>query len=323
MTRTSQRLIKTFMSAIALVTATATTFAADYPDRAIKLIVPWAAGGDTDLIFRPLAPLLQKYLGQPIVIANVGGASGTVGEREASGAAPDGYTLFGAHDFIHSVYFGGMIDIKYDAAFEPVCMVSSTPSVITVGAKTPWKTFKELVEDAKKRPDQIVVGASLGSTSQYSNAIAANAAGVTFKYVPYDGTAKRMNALLGGHIDVGDSNLTQKGKVDAGLLRFLANMSEKRTTGLEDVPTLKELGYNVTYSVNRGIMVPKGTPAAVIAKLNDACAKATKEPEFAKAMLLQGTEVYYLDPKGYADYLKKTDVQTKDISKALGLLKRE
>lgn len=323
MTRISQRLIKTFVSAIALVTATATTFAADYPDRAIKLIVPWAAGGDTDLIFRPLAPLLQKYLGQPIVIANVGGASGTVGEREASGAAPDGYTLFGAHDFIHSVYFGGMIDIKYDAAFEPVCMVSSTPSVITVGAKTPWKTFKELVEDAKKRPDQIVVGASLGSTSQYSIAIAANAAGVTFKYVPYDGTAKRMNALLGGHIDVGDSNLTQKGKVDAGLLRFLANMSEKRTTGLEDVPTLKELGYNVTYSVNRGIMVPKGTPAAVIAKLNDACAKATKEPEFAKAMLLQGTEVYYLDPKGYADYLKKTDVQTKDISKALGLLKRE
>jgi tripartite-type tricarboxylate transporter receptor subunit TctC len=231
--------------------------------------------------------------------------------------------VFGAHDFIHSVYFGGMIDIKYDAAFEPVCMVSSTPSVITVGAKTPWKTFKELVEDAKKRPDQIVVGASLGSTSQYSIAIAANAAGVTFKYVPYDGTAKRMNALLGGHIDVGDSNLTQKGKVDAGLLRFLANMSEKRTTGLEDVPTLKELGYNVTYSVNRGIMVPKGTPAAVIAKLNDACAKATKEPEFAKAMLLQGTEVYYLDPKGYVDYLKKTDVQTKDISKALGLLKRE
>ena len=323
MTRISPHLIKTFVSAIALLGATATTFAADYPDRAIKLIVPWAAGGDTDLIFRPLAPLLQKYLGQPIVIANVGGASGTVGEREASGAAPDGYTLFGAHDFIHSVYFGGMIDIKYDAAFEPVCMVSSTPSVITVGAKTPWKTFKELVEDAKKRPDQIVVGASLGSTSQYSIAIAANAAGVTFKYVPYDGTAKRMNALLGGHIDVGDSNLTQKGKVDAGLLRFLANMSEKRTTGLEDVPTLKELGYNVTYSVNRGIMVPKGTPAAVIAKLNDACAKATKEPEFAKAMLLQGTEVYYLDPKGYADYLKKTDVQTKDISKALGLLKRE
>ncbi|MGE5157049.1 MAG: Bug family tripartite tricarboxylate transporter substrate binding protein [Gemmatimonas sp.] len=318
-----RKIARTLVSAIALVMASASSFAADYPDRAIKLIVPWAAGGDTDVIFRPLTPLLQKYLGQPVVIANVGGASGTVGEREAAGAAPDGYTIYGAHDYIHSVYFGGMIDLKYDKAFEPVCMVASTPSVITVGAKTPWKTFKELVEDAKKRPEQIVVGASLGSTSQYSIAIAANAAGIKFKYVPYDGTAKRMNALLGGHIDVGDSNLTQKGKVDAGLLRFLANMSEKRTTGLEDVPTLKELGYNVEYSVNRGIMVPKGTPADVIAKLNDACAKATKEPEYAKAMLLQGTEVRYMDPKAYAAYLQKTDVQTKDIAKALGLLKRE
>src|SRR4029079_8284070 len=83
---------------------------AEYPERAIKIIVPWAAGGDTDVIFRPFANLLQKNLGQPVVIANVGGASGTVGEREAATAAPDGYTVFGAHDFIHSVYFGGMTD---------------------------------------------------------------------------------------------------------------------------------------------------------------------------------------------------------------------
>ena len=160
--------------------------------------MPCAAGGDTDLIFRPLIPLLQKNLGQPVVIANVGGASGTVGEREAAGAAPDGYTVFGAHDFIHSVYFGGMIDIKYNAAFEPVCLIASTPSVVTVGAKTPWKSFKELVEDAKKRPGQIVVGATLGSTSQYSIALAAQAAGIKFKYVPYQGTAKRMNARWHG-----------------------------------------------------------------------------------------------------------------------------
>ena len=217
----------------ALALALAGPARAEYPDRAIKLIVPWGAGGDTDVIFRPLANLLQKQLGQPVVIANVGGASGTVGEREAASAAPDGYTLFGSHDFIHSVYFGGMTDIKYDKAFDPVCMVSSTPSVVTVGAKTPWKTFKELVADAKKRPGQITVGASLGSTSQYSMALAAKAAGIKFKYVPYDGTAKRMTALLSGNIDVGDSNLTQKSKVEAGLLRFLANMSEKQHEGGE------------------------------------------------------------------------------------------
>ena len=296
---------------------------AEYPDRAIKLIVPWGAGGDTDNIFRPLLPLLQKYLGQPVAIANVGGASGTVGEREAANAAPDGYTVFGAHDYIHSVYFGGVTDIKYDKAFDPVCLIASTPSVITVGAKTPWKTYKELVADAKKRPGEIVVGATLGSTSQYSIALAAQAAGIKFKYVPYQGTAKRMNALLGGHIQVADSNLTQKSKVDAGLLRFLANMSDKRTQGLEDVPTLKELGYDVEYSVNRGLMVPKGTPADVIAKLNDACQKATKDPSYAKALLVQGTSVRYMGPKDYAAYLAKTDKQTKEVAKSLGLLKRE
>lgn len=314
---------KMLLAIVALIVTAASSPGADYPDRALKLIVPWAAGGDTDVIFRPLAPLLQKYLGEPVVIANVSGASGTVGEREAASAAPDGYTLFGAHDFIHSVYFGGMTDLKYSEAFEPVCMIASTPSVVTVGSKTPWKSFKELVADAKKRPGQIVVGASLGSTSQYSMALAAKAAGISFKYVPYDGTAKRMNALLGGHIEVADSNLTQKSKVDAGLLRFLANMAEKRSPGLEDVPTLKELGYDVEYSVNRGIMVPKGTPAVVIAKLNDACAKATKEPEYGKSMLLQGTEVRYMDPKDYAAYLKKKDAETKEIAKDLGLLKRE
>jgi tripartite-type tricarboxylate transporter receptor subunit TctC len=311
------------IAAALTVLAAGSAYAASYPERPVKLIVPWAAGGDTDLIFRPFAPLLQKYLGQAVVIANVGGASGTVGEREAAGAAPDGYTIYGAHDYIHSVYFGGLTDIKYDQTFEPICLVASTPSVITVGAKTPWKTFKELVDDAKKRPGQIVVGASLGSTSQYSIALAAKVAGVSFKYVPYDGTAQRMNALLGGHIDVGDSNLTQKGKVDAGLLRFLANMADKRSTGLETVPTMKELGYNVEYSVNRGIMVPKGTPADVKAKLGEACAKAAKEPEFAKAMELQGTDVRYMDSKQYEAYLKKTDAVTKDITKDLGLLKRD
>jgi tripartite-type tricarboxylate transporter receptor subunit TctC len=310
------------MAAAVLLSSASAALSASYPDHAVKLIVPWAAGGDTDQIFRAFSPLMQKHFGQPIVIANVSGASGTVGEREAAGSAPDGYTIFGSHDFMHSVYFGGLTDIKY-TAFEPICMVSSTPTIITAAAKTPWKTFKDLVADAKKRPGQITVGASLGSTSQYSIALAAKAAGIKLKYVPYDGTAKRMNAILGGHVDLVDSNLTQKSKVDAGLLRFLASMSEQRLSAMKEVPTLKELGYDVEYSVNRGIMVPKGTPAAVKKKLGEACAAAAKEPEFAKAMALQGTDVRYMDADGYAAYLKKTDTVTKDITKDLGMLKRE
>ncbi|MGE0750189.1 MAG: Bug family tripartite tricarboxylate transporter substrate binding protein [Variibacter sp.] len=312
------------LAAVALLGAIGgNAFAASYPDRAIKMIVPWAAGGDTDVIYRALAPLLQKHLGQAVVVANVKGASGTVGEREAASAKPDGYTIFAPHDYIHSVYYAGLTDIKYDKAFDPICLVSATPSVITAGAKTPWKTYKELVEFAKANPGKVKAGASLGSTSQYSLALAAKAAGIKFNYVPYDGTAPRMNALLGGHIDIADSNLTQKGKVDAGLLRFLAIMTEKRNPEMPDVPTLKELGYDVEYAVNRGIMVPKGTPADVKAKLGDACQKATQEPEFAKAMKLQGTEVRYMNAEQYTAFLAKDDKITKDLTKDLGMLKRE
>jgi tripartite-type tricarboxylate transporter receptor subunit TctC len=132
-----------------------------------------------------------------------------------------------------------------------------------------------------------------------------------------------MNALLGGHIDVAESNLTQKAKADAGQLKFLALMTEKRNPEVPNVPTLKELGYNVEYAVNRGIMVPKGTPAEVKTKLGAACAAAAKEPEFAKAMALQGTEVRYLDAKAYTEFLSKVDKETKEVTRDLGMLKRE
>ena len=115
------------------------------------MIVPWAAGGDTDNIFRPFAPLLQKHIGQPIVIANVGGASGTVGAREAKGSPADGYTLYAVHDYIHLTYYAGIADVKY-TDFEPICLLAATPSVLTSSPKTPWKTFQEFVADAKKRP---------------------------------------------------------------------------------------------------------------------------------------------------------------------------
>ena len=297
--------------------------ASSYPDRPVKMIVPWAAGGDTDSIYRAFAPLLSKHLGQPVVVANVKGASGTVGEREAANAAPDGYTIFAPHDYIHSVYYAGLTDIRYDKAFDPICLVSSTASIVTASAKRSWNTFKDMVADAKAHPGTITVGASLGSTSQYSMALMAKAAGIKLKYVPYDGTAPRMSALLGGHIDLADSNLTQESKVKAGQLKFLAIMSGKRDPEIADVPTLKELGYDVEYAVNRGIMVPKGTPADVEAKLGDACAKAAQDPEFAKAMKLQGTDVRYLDKPEYTAFLAKDDAVTKDLTKDLGLLKQD
>jgi len=298
-----------------------TAYAASYPERPIKVVVPWAAGGDTDNIFRPFAPALQKQLGQTVVIANVGGASGTKGAKEAKEAAADGYTLYVAHEYIHSTYYTGVADVQY-SDFDPICMIASTPSVLTASPKTPWKDAKELFADAKAKPGQITVGATLASTSHFFPALIEKAAGVKFKYVSYEGLAPRMNAILGGHIDLTDSNLTQKGKVDAGQLKFLAIATEKRHPEMPTVPTLKELGVNVVYDVNRGMLAPKGTPAAVLAKLESACALAAKDPGFADAMKRQGTSVRYLDRKGYANWLKQTDDENRDISKDLGLLKR-
>jgi tripartite-type tricarboxylate transporter receptor subunit TctC len=144
----------------AVAVGAAGAFAA-YPDRPIKLIVPWAAGGDTDAIFRPFAQQLQKHLGATVVVANVTGASGTAGAREAKGSPPDGYTLYAVHDYIHSTYYTGVADVAY-SDFEPVCSVSNTPSVLTASPKTKWSSWQELLNDAKARPNQITVGATLG-----------------------------------------------------------------------------------------------------------------------------------------------------------------
>ena len=294
---------------------------AAYPDRPVKLIVPWAAGGDTDVIYRAFGPHLQKHLGETVVIANVGGASGTKGAKEAKDSAPDGYTIFAVHDSLHSTYYTGVADVKWDD-FIPICLVSSTPSIVTVSPKTTWGDMKAMVADARARPSQVSVGASLGSTSHFFPALIEKAAGIKFKYVPYDGTAPRMNALQGGHIDMGESNLTQKGKVDAGQLKFLAVATEKRMPELPNVPTLKELGIDVSYAVNRGLLALKGTPPEAVAKLQAACGSAAKEPAFAEAMKQQGTVVHYLGPKEYTDFLKANDKLNHDLSRDLGMLKR-
>jgi tripartite-type tricarboxylate transporter receptor subunit TctC len=311
------------MKKLLAVLAVSVSFAAQaaYPERPVRLIVPWAAGGDTDNIFRPFAPMLQKHVGETVVIANVGGASGTRGAKEAKDAPADGYTLYAVHDYIHSTYYAGVADVQY-SDFEPVCLIASTASVLTASPKTPWKSWQDFMADAKKRPGQITVGATLASTSHFFPALIEQAAGVKFKYVSYEGLAPRMNAILGGHIDLTDSNLTQKGKVEAGQLKFLAIATEKRHPEMPSVPTLKELGVDVVYDVNRGLLAPKGTPADVLGKLERSCAAAAKEPSFGEAMKKQGTDVRYMGRAAYTKWLKEADDLNRKLAKDLGLLKR-
>lgn len=312
--------MKKSLAILAVALATAPAHAA-YPDRPIKLIVPWGAGGDTDVIYRTFQQDFQKRLAGTVVVANVGGASGTKGAKEAKDSPPDGYTIFAMHDSIHSTYYTGVADVNW-TDFQPICLVTATPSILTASPKTPWKDMKAVLAEAKAKPGTVTVGATLGSTSHFFPAMVEKAAGVKFKYVSYEGTAARMNALLGSHIDLAESNLTQKGKADAGQMKFLAIATEKRMAEIPNVPTLKELGIDVEYAVNRGLVAPKGTPADVMAKLGAACAGAATNSAFAEQMKKHGTIVHYLDAKGYTAFLQKNDAVNKQLAKELGLLKR-
>jgi tripartite-type tricarboxylate transporter receptor subunit TctC len=306
---------------LGLLGAGLTPAGAAYPDRPIKMIVPWAAGGDTDAICRVIASSMEKSLGKPVVIVNITGASGTVGAREAKKAPADGYTILSVHDFIHTTYHTGVGELTYKD-FEPVCLQTATPSVFAAFGKTPWKSMKELLEDAKKRPEQITIGVTLGSTSHFFPAMVGQAAGVKWKYVSYEGTAPRMTALLGGHVLTGETNLTQLDKVTAGQIKMLAIATAKRLPEVPDVPTLKELGIDIVYAVNRGIFAPKGTPEAALAKLEEACGKAAKDPAVLESMKKQGTLVEFLNRKEYADFLQKNDKINADLAQALGYKKK-
>ena len=313
--------MRSFLLRLAAVTLTLfiaqPVFSAAYPDRPIKMIIPWAAGGDTDVIKRVFANAMEKQLGQPMVVANITGASGTRGAAEARKSAADGYTIYSTHDYIHTTYYTGVSDVSYKD-FEPVCLATSTPAIFAVSGKSKWKTMKELLADAKKRPDEIKIGATLGSTSHFFPAMIANAAKIKFKYVSYEGTAPRMTALMGGHIDGGETNLTQVDKEKAGQLKFLAIATPKRHPEVPNLPTLKELGIDVLYAVNRGIVAPKGTPEAVLAKLEDACNKASKDAAVTSAMKKHGTNVEFLGRKAYTEFLRKNDKENAELARALG-----
>lgn len=309
------------VAAVGALESPAAAVAAGYPEKPIKLIVPWAAGGDTDAIVRVAAGMAEKQLGQPLVVVNITGASGTVGAREAKNAPADGYTIFSVHDYIHTTYHVGMGSVSYKD-FEPIALVTSTWSIVTTHGRAKWKTMQELLADAKSRSGQITFGATLGSTSHFFPAMIEKAAVVKWKYVSYEGTAPRMTALLGGHIDLGESNLTQADKVKGGQLHFLAVASEARLPEIPDVPTLKELGINVLYALNRGFLAPRGTPEEALVKLGAAFEKVAKDPAFKEAMAKQGTDVKFLGRKAYAEFLQKNDADNAEVAAALGFSRR-
>jgi len=255
---------------------------AKYPTKPIELIVPYAAGGGTDAVGRALAEALKGALKQDVVVVNKTGGAGAVGMNEGLHAKADGYVLT---MFTREV---AMLPALGQAPFKPldfkyVGNVNVDPQLVVVSANSQYKTIEQLVAAMKENPGKVIYAASSAPNFyaiQFSQTV-----GVNFKTVPFQGAAPSLTEILGGRADFGIYNPGEvKSQIESGKLIPLAVMAEKRFEGLKDVPTFKEKGMNVVCGTYRGIAVPPQTPAEVVKVLEEALAKAVKDPKFVEFM---------------------------------------
>jgi len=274
--------------------------AADFPTKEVQIIIPWAAGGATDLIFRALAATTGKYLGKAVIVVNRPGGAGAVGYTECMQAKPDGYTLVSAITPLTIVPHQVATAFTYKS-FEPVINVVSDPVMFLVRPDAPWKSLKEFLDYAKKNPDMITVGNSGAGGGVHLIALAfEKAAGVKFNHIPFAGGGPSVTALLGGHINaVSVSPPEGIEHVKAGKLKIIALFAEKRFELFPDVLTVKEQGIDFVMNQWRGLAAPKGTPPDVIKKLHDAFKQGMDDPVFKKNAKDMVVNLSYLGPEAF------------------------
>ncbi|MGZ5038427.1 MAG: Bug family tripartite tricarboxylate transporter substrate binding protein [Usitatibacter sp.] len=289
MTRTLRR-IAALLAATAAVTALA-----EYPDRPITLVVPFAAGGPTDTLARIFAQRMSKRLGQTIVVENVAGAGGIIANNKVMHAAPDGYTVeighVGTHVLAPAVQ---SVEADYLADFEPVGMIASNPEVIVVNPKVPAKTLKEFVAYVKANPGKVSYGTGGPGTPAHVMAVDfGTRVGAPLNIIHYKGAGPAMQDVIAGHVDsTFDQAATGLNQARAGRVVALAVTSPHRLASAPDIPTVDEAGLPGFYmSVWHALWVPKGTPREVIAKLNAASREALADPAIRKQWQELGQEV--------------------------------
>lgn len=284
--------------------------AVDFPaGKRINIIVPYAAGGASDITARIFASQLEKALDTSIVVVNVTGASGSVGLERVRNARPDGYTI--AYMPVESTMIRalGFTDLSTDD-FRFIGRAMTIPAAITVRADSEWQTFDDFIDYAKKNPGQIQVGNSgTGSIWQIAAASVEKECGVKFTHVPFDGAAPAIAALLGNNIQaVAVSPSEVKNNVDAGDFRVLVILGENRSSVVPDVKTAKEMNINVTIQGWGGFAVPKATPDAVVDVLVKGAKTAIESDELKKVLIDRGFEHAYL-PGAEMDEKAKQELQ--------------
>jgi tripartite-type tricarboxylate transporter receptor subunit TctC len=296
--------------------------AQSYPNRTIKLVVPFPAGGATDNAARLVAQRLQGSLGQSVIIENQGGAGGTIGTRQAAGAAPDGYTLlmasigtFGSMPLLYK------LDFDPQRAFAPVATAVIDKSALVVRPSLPVKTIGELVAYAKAHPGQLTYGSAIGIGPHFIAELFKIKSGTDIVHIPYRGGAPMVADLVAGQIDMtvnGKSVLLPQ--IQAGKLRALAVSAGERWSELPDVPTLVETGYMDTpYDTVFGVVAPAGTPAAVIEKLNATINEGLRSPQMRELLAKIGIEPLVTTPREFADLIAREVPKWAAIVKATGV----
>ena len=292
-----------------------------YPGRAITIISPFPPGGASEVVTRPLAAAMEPLIKQPLVIETKAGAAGQVGAQVVAAAKPDGYTLL---SHITSISGFAEVDrlfgrpVKFtNADFIPIARVVADPCVLVVNDKQPYKTLKELVDDVQKRPNQIIFSSSglYGALHIPLALFAMAAGGLKMRHLPTAGGGPALTALLGNNSQVLASSISAAmAQIKAGKVRPLAMFGAERAKSLPDVPTMKELGYNVEYYLWVGLFAPKGTSDTIITYLRDNIKKAAHSPQFATALTNLGQDLAYLDQPEFKTFW---DADTKRIEEAV------
>jgi tripartite-type tricarboxylate transporter receptor subunit TctC len=295
---------------------------AKYPTKNITMICPWAAGGGTDAILRALSAAAEKQLGVTITVENRTGGAGAIGHSAIKNARPDGYTIGMITFEINSLPQQGLIDFTY-ADYDPLIRVNADAATLTVKADAPYNSIKEFVDFCKKNPGKVSIGNSApGSVWHIGAGLLANETGIDVKHVAFEGAAPAVTALAGGHIEAVSVSLAEvKSQLDAGNVKCLGIMDEKRSELYPNIPTFKDQGYNLTYYTWRGIAMPKGIDPAIRDTLVKAFSEAMKDPAFIDQAKKLNLNLAFLPPAEFGAFLKENYEAVTKTMKAIGLIK--
>jgi tripartite-type tricarboxylate transporter receptor subunit TctC len=299
---------RTVLFALALVACTlSTAFAQTYPDKPVRLIVPFSAGGPADLLGRLIAEKLTRSLGQTVVVINKDGAGTILGVDMAAKSTADGYTLLlGNVAMVINSSAGKRLpyDLKRDLV--PVSLAFTQPLILVINPSLPIANFKEFIAYAKANPGKLKYGSSgIGTSIHLTSELFRNATGLELTHIPYKGAAPALTDLLGGQIDLMFPGITPiVAHVKSGKLRAVGLTSSKRSPALPDVPTMNELGVGNFESIGwYGVLVPAGTPKAIVTRLNRDLVAALNQPDLKERLASQGGDAASSTPEQFVSFI--------------------